>query len=162
MRGIDTVRGVVFPGGSVLNKQYTITTAMLLVLVTLGCGANPNVVPVSGVVLLDGKPLVGASVNTQPIASSSGANPGSGSFGRTDAEGRYSLEVVDPPMPGAYLGEHRVTITQPDEVEYRSTDEMVVPTGPPWPTRYSDGSLRMTVQPEGTTTVDFELTLDGK
>ncbi len=145
-----------------LNKLYCIATVLLFVFLTLGCGGNPNVVPVSGIVLLDGEPLVGASVNTQPIASSSGDSPGSGSFGRTDAEGRYSLELVDPPMPGAFLGEHRITITQADEVEYRSTDELVVPTGPPWPKRYGNGSLRLTVPPEGTSTANFVLTLDGK
>jgi len=146
----------------VLYKLQASAVLMVLMFVSLGCGSKPNVVPVSGVVLLDGQPLVGASINTQPIATSDGANPGSGSFGKTDAEGRYTLELVDPPMPGAFIGEHRVTITQSDEVEYRPTDEMVVPTGPPWPKRYGDGSQRLTVPPEGTTTADFELTLDGK
>lgn len=149
-------------GENVLNKNHYVIATLLLVLVSSGCGSKPNVVAVSGVVLLDGQPLVGASVNTQPITSSSGENPGSGSFGKTDAEGHYTLELVDPPMAGACIGEHRITINQPDEVEYRSTDELVVPTGPPWPVRYSNGSLRLTVPPEGTTTADFELTLGGK
>lgn len=143
------------------NKFYGLVTTLLLVLVSSGCGSNSNVVPVSGIVLLDGQPLVGASVNTQPMASS-GDEPGSGSFGKTDADGRYTLELVDPPMAGACIGEHRVTITQQDGVEYRSTDELVVPTGPPWPKQYSNGSLRLTVPPEGMTTADFELTLKGK
>jgi len=135
---------------------------LLLMLVSVGCGSKPTVVPVSGIVLLDGQPLVGASVNTQPIADSSGENPGSGSFGKTDAEGRYTLELVDPPMQGACPGEHRITITKADEEGYSSSDELVAPKGAPWPLRYGNGSLRLTVPPDGTDSANFELTLSEK
>jgi len=131
-----------------------------MVLVLAGCGSSPNVVSVSGTVLLDGEPLVGASVNTQPISTTTNPEPGSGSFGKTNAEGHYSLELVDPPLAGAVLGEHRVTITRETEEVYRSSDEPVAPPDIPWPTRYCDGSLRLTVTPGGTDEADFELTLE--
>jgi len=130
-----------------------------MVLALAGCDSRSNLVPVSGIVLLDGEPLVGASVNTQPISTSSNPEPGSGSFGKTDAEGHYSLELVDPPIAGAVLGEHRVTITRETEVLYRSSDERVPPPDVPWPTRYNDGSLRLTIPAGGTDKADFELTL---
>jgi hypothetical protein len=121
--------------------------------------------PVSGTILLDGEPLVGASVNTQPISTSSNREPGAGSFGNTDAQGHYSLELVDPPLAGAVLGEHRLTITRRKQQieQYDDTDEIDLrvrpPQGPPWPDRYGNGSLRLTVPPEGTTEANFELTL---
>ncbi len=131
----------------------------MLAPVLAGCGSSSNVVPVSGTILLDGEPLVGASINTQPISTTSNPELGSGSFGKTDPQGHYSLELVDPPIAGAVLGEHRVTITRGTEELYRSSDEPVDPPDAPWPTRYSDGSQRLTVTPEGTDEADFELTL---
>src|SRR3954463_11185729 len=74
-----------------------------------GCGQGLPVAPASGVVLLDGSPLANASITTQPIATNS-RNPGPGSFGRTDAEGRFDLELVQPAVRGAIIGEHRVRI----------------------------------------------------
>src|SRR5688572_14696609 len=83
---------------------------LLWMLVALaGCGQGLPVAPASGVVLLDSKPLANASITTQPIATDS-PNPGPGSFGRTDAEGRFELELVNPAMRGAIIGEHRVLI----------------------------------------------------
>jgi len=146
-----------------LNKMHCVLArwmlAVMLSVMLSGCGAKPNVATVSGVIRLDGEPMVGASINTQPIANSSNVNPGSGSFGKTNNEGRYTLELVDPPRQGAWVGKHRVTITQADEVGYRSSDEMTVSEGPSWPTRYGDGSLRLTVPPEGMDSANFDLTL---
>jgi hypothetical protein len=136
-----------------------LTLTVVLALALAGCGSGPKVAPVSGTILLDGEPMVGASVNTQPIASSSSVDPGPGSFGKTDAEGRYTLELIDPPIAGAVLGTHRVTITPADTQPYRSSDEPVKPQGDPWPARYSDGSLRLMVPAEGNTEANYELTL---
>ncbi len=74
-----------------------------------GCGERMPVAPVSGVVLLDGAPLANVNIMTQPIATDS-LTPGPGSFSRTDAEGRFDLELVKPAIRGAIIGEHRVMI----------------------------------------------------
>lgn len=118
---------------------------MLLWLLTAlaGCGQRLPVAPASGVVLLDGAPLANASITTQPIAANS-RNPGSGSFGRTDAEGRFELELVKPAMRGAIIGEHRVMIRPAN--------------GDKWPTTFIDGSLRIQVPNEGTKELRLELT----
>ena len=114
-----------------------------LVLVA-GCGQGLPVVPASGVVLLDGAPLANVTVMTQPIATDS-PNPGPGSFGRTDAEGRFDLELVKPELRGAIIGDHRVMITPVGT----ATDK--------WPGSFSDGSLRIQVPKEGTKELRVEL-----
>ena len=131
----------------------------------LGCDSGPPVAPVSGVVLVDGEPLVGASVNTQPYGGKD-VQSSVGSFARTNAKGEYTLRLVNPRIPGAIIGDHRVTITpefysQNSGRDYDVDDEDVpfteIARPPPWPTKYVDGSLLLTVPPGGTDKADFDL-----
>src|SRR6476646_1310466 len=108
-----------------------------------GCDQGLPVVPASGVVLLDGAPLANVSIMTQPIATNT-RNPGPGSFGRTDAEGRFDLELVKPAIRGAIIGEHRVMIAQVGAAPVKTAG------ADKWPTSFSDGSLRIQVPKEGT------------
>jgi len=140
-------------------SQPWLVLSVVSVLAMAGCDSGLDVAPVSGTVLLDGEPLVGANVNTQPISTSAKPKPGSGSFGKTDAQGHYSLELVDPPIAGAVFGEHRVTITRAEEQQDDEDDRIIRPTGPRWPARYSDGSLRLTVSEAGTSEADYDLTM---
>lgn len=132
-----------------------------------GCGQGLPVAPASGVVLLDGAPLANASITTQPIATNS-PNPGPGSFGRTDAEGRFELEVVKPAIRGAIIGEHRVVIAPvgaPPPPPTQNADGINVFSDAPvktaaadkWPASFSDGSLRVQVPKEGTKELRVEL-----
>lgn len=92
--------------------RWQIGIVLLLGLVA-GCGPNgPAVVPVSGRVTLDGAPLVGATLTFQPITDGSPTSTTAavGSYGRTDAEGKYTLRLIDPDQPGAIVGKHTVTI----------------------------------------------------
>lgn len=119
-------------------------------LFVLGCGQGKDVAPVSGLVTLDGEPLAGASVAFQPI----GANPGSGSYGRTDSEGRFSLQLVNPDEPGAVVGRHRVSITL-SEGESSSDAGPVVEKVP---ARYNRNSeLEVEVPAGGADSVRFDL-----
>jgi hypothetical protein len=69
-----------------------------------GCGdGRPTRVPVSGSVLIDGKPLTVGSVRFVP----EGARP---SAGNLDGEGRFKLTCYDG-EDGAVLGTHRVQIS---------------------------------------------------
>jgi hypothetical protein len=135
-----------------------------------GCGQEFPVAPASGVVLLDGTPLAGASITTQPIATDS-PNPGPGSFGRTDAEGRFELELVNPAMRGAIIGEHRVIVrpnaTVPATIAPQQADNgikvfsdapMKETAADKWPDSFTDGSLRIQVPNEGTKEIRVELT----
>lgn len=93
------------------NRKFQFGLVLLLGLV-LGCGAKgPAVVPVSGRVTLDGAPLVGATLSFQPVTDKSGASAAVGSYGKTDAEGKYSLRLIEPDQAGAIIGKHTVTIT---------------------------------------------------
>jgi hypothetical protein len=78
-----------------------------LTLLSAGCGGRP-VGLVSGKVTLDGQPLANATVNFQP--SGSALNAGVGSYGRTDAKGEYTLNLIDGSGSGAIIGPHRVMI----------------------------------------------------
>lgn len=75
-----------------------------------GCGGDgPKYVSVSGFVKVDGQPYKGAVVSFQPVGGKDSANPGRGSSGLTDANGRYSL-LVDDGTTGAVVGKHKVRI----------------------------------------------------
>ncbi|HYH66326.1 MAG TPA: hypothetical protein VD866_16660 [Urbifossiella sp.] len=75
-----------------------------------GCGGDgPKYVRVSGYVKVDGQPYKGAVVSFQPVGGKDNANPGRGSSGLTDANGRYSL-LVDDGTTGAVVGTHKVRI----------------------------------------------------
>lgn len=151
-----------------VRRGHSLPAASLLVaalLASVGCGGAADVVPVSGVVLYGDQPLAGAGITTQPIGQGT-ENPGSGSFGKTDEQGRFTLELVTPAMPGAIVGEHRLMINPPataaapaapatqivDGVEVFVDDPQTrrapQATGA-WPASFSDGSLRLVVPPAG-------------
>ncbi len=120
---------------------------LLGLLAFAGCTPRSSaIVPVSGVVTLDGQPLVGAMVNFQPITDkSTAAQAGIGSYGKTDDQGRYTLRLIDPDQPGALVGKHTVTVTtavaadpasdelklqQPEKISPKSrTQEIEIPAG---------------------------------
>lgn len=68
-----------------------------------GCGpSGPETGEVSGVVSMGGAPVPGASITFYPVS-------GRQSFGKTDQDGRYTLEYGQD-LPGAVTGQHRVKI----------------------------------------------------
>lgn len=143
------------------------------VVALVGCGDGLNVVPVSGVVTLGGAPLGGASINTQPIGQGT-RTPGPGSFGRTDAQGHFELELVKPARKGAIVGQHRVMIFRGDAssassrqvhksadgtYEYGVDEPLARPkaTGDAWPAHFMDGSLTIEVPAGGTDQIRLDL-----
>jgi hypothetical protein len=78
------------------------------VALVLGCGERRNLGTVSGRITLDGQPLADAKVNFQPVGDT--RNPGIGSFGQTNANGEYTLTLIDEKAQGAIVGMHRVMI----------------------------------------------------
>ncbi len=140
-------------------------SAFLVLAVALwctGCSDSKNV-PVSGRVLVDGKPRKDLIVLFQPIGSDENPNPGKGSSGRTDEDGRYTLSV-DESTPGAVAGKHRVAIfTALTDQELRIDPELGSEDGAPPPTkesippRYNDTTeLTFEVGPEGTDQANFD------
>ena len=84
----------------------------LLVLVSMvGCGEAPPkeeiLVPISGSVRYGSQPTEGITVSFVP----KGTTTGTGAFGRTDAEGKYTL-LHRTQKPGVPMGEYTVTFSR--------------------------------------------------
>lgn len=130
---------------------------IVLGLLLSGCGGpGYEVATVSGRITLDQKPIEGLHVSFQPQATSKeDPNPGLGSFGLTDADGRYRLQLVELTTPGAVVGGHQVRFCLREERE--DLDDAGRPMGKRLPPRYSDGSITFTVPAEGTDQANFDL-----
>jgi hypothetical protein len=140
------------------------TLAVLASLGFVGCqGRDPNLpdlVPVTGRVTLDDKPLAHASVSFVPT----GSTQGTGSGAVTDAEGKYELRTAHDGI-GAPVGEYKVFISKlvlPDGSDYKldsGISPMDAGADEALPPRYSDQeqtTLKAAV-PEGGGTIDFPL-----
>lgn len=93
-------------------RRFSIGLLGSVLLMFGGCGGGrsadlPKLVPVSGTVTLDGKPVAGASVNFVPA----GKTRGGMCYGMTDDNGRYELLAGDR-QKGAPAGEFRVTCSK--------------------------------------------------
>ena len=138
----------------------------LFLSVLAGCDSStadlPEVVPVTGVVTLDGAPAAGVNVTFIPI----GSTAGGASYGATDAGGKYELKSNDG-RPGAAVGEFKVVCSKwvmPDGSDY-----VGVPGGPSpmdagakelLPAKYSEEyqtTLKATIPPGGGT-INLEVT----
>ncbi len=129
----------------------------LLALFACGCGSDPySVASVSGQVLVDGEPANGARVSFEPIGNEDSPNPGPGSFGRTDEEGRYTLKIIGED-DGAVVGKHRVRISM-FEVKETPDGEMQDVSKEALPARYNANTeLEFEVPADGTEEADFKL-----
>ena len=133
--------------------------ALCLLLAVAGCrGPYFEVVPVSGVVTLDGKPLADARVSFEPRRAGEDLNAGPGAYGKTDAEGRYHLETLEA-LPGAVVATHDVTISTYQAQANPASDEPAVIMAEKVPARYFEpGTLTFTVTKAGSDQADFHLT----
>lgn len=105
--------------------------AVLAVTAATGCGdGGPPLVPVSGRVTLDGKPLAFKSVRFIPQP----GTPGTGAGANTAANGTYTLIAVRPgatrDVKGVPPGAYRVVVTEPMFPIAAPKEE---PDGPPAP-----------------------------
>jgi hypothetical protein len=133
-----------------------------LAALAVGCSSEPyKTASVSGRVTLNGKPVGKVAVMFQPVATEATYNPGPGSYGITDAEGRYTLKLIGKESPGAVVGKHKVRIeayTEPgdpnDDRPRRIKPHVQIPA------RYNqiDPKLEFDVPAGGTTSADFQLT----
>jgi hypothetical protein len=119
-------------------------------------GCQGEIVPVSGTVTLNGKPLAGAVVTFQPVATrqrGSSQPEATGSVGRTDALGHYTLRLIQPDRAGAIVGDHAITISS--TTAGRSDADR--PKASRLPKAWSDGTKRFHVPPGGTSEANFEI-----
>ena len=136
--------------------RRSLTFLALAVPLAAGCG-RAGVAPVSGRVTLNGQPLANVHVSFQPAAAGKDHNPGGGSYAITDANGRFTLRLVEGDAPGAVVGRHRVEITprnSDDDIDRRGKGAVAGV-----PARYNRNSdLTFDVPAGGTDKADFSLT----
>jgi hypothetical protein len=113
----------------------------LLASALAGCDGS-RTSPVAGLVLLDGKPLAGASV--QFIAQGKGRD----ATGETDKNGEFNMSTFKP-RDGVVPGAYKVVISPPvgtaDPTKYATADEAMAAaskpqpksTGPAFPEKYA-------------------------
>lgn len=136
-----------------MRAQWVI---LLPLVAALGCGGR--YVPVSGQVTLNGEPLADAYVTFQPMGGPTNPEPGPGSHGKTDAEGRFTLLVVGDGRTGAVVGRHSVSISAYTGEIPEPTEERVQKVENKVPERYNaETTLRIEVPAGGTTGANFEL-----
>jgi hypothetical protein len=131
-------------------------------LILFGCTgkdpAGPKLVPVSGAVSLNGKPVAGATVTFVPA----GDTKGFGSKGKTDVDGKYSL-TGNRGGAGAVPGNYKVTISKRVMPDGSEPDEdvpvMESPARETLPSKYSMGgqTTLTAIVPESGGAVDFKL-----
>jgi hypothetical protein len=142
-------------------RRLTILAA--LAVLPAGCGGGSyKTAAVSGRVTLNGQPLADAAVMFNPVATPGNVNPGPGSTGVTDADGRYTLTIVGKTTKGAVVGKNKVEITMmkhdsadpADDKPQRSKPSVKIPV------RYhsKDSKLECDVPSGGTDSANFDLT----
>jgi len=136
-----------------IMRRFAIVAAAALV---LGCGGGDKIVPVSGTVKLDGKPLANATINFQPTSTANNPKAGVGSYGSTGPDGNYSLKTADTDKAGAVVGTHRVAIQIKQESDDR--DPKLRPPPKLLPPKYNlNTELEFKVPPGGSSTANFDL-----
>ena len=122
-----------------------------------GCGSKYSVVPVSGTITFNDKPLVNATILTQPVSQTAENDaPGPGSFGKTDAEGRFALELQNEPTPGAVPGKCVIMITEKGHSDNPASDEISREDyRSRLPDQYRNGKFTYTIPEDGTDAMDI-------
>jgi hypothetical protein len=125
----------------------------LIASLAAGCGDGRKSAPVSGKVTVNGQPLADIGVNFEP----SGAGAGQGSFGKTDAQGRYTLKFVDTDQTGALIGTHQVTFTDLTAVKDQGDGGALPKQQFRFDVRQTSEARQFEVPAGGTTSADFDL-----
>jgi hypothetical protein len=139
-------------------KLRACLVGVALALLPAGCGGTPyKVAPVSGRVLLDGRPLPKAAVMFIPAAGAAGGKETlPSSTGLTDESGHYSLVLNSgSKAEGAVVGKHKVVILMGAAA---GADDTKPTLHRQLPQRYNRKTeLERDVPPEGRSDADFDL-----
>ena len=99
--------------GSLVPGRIKLVFGALLLVIANGCDGRPTRVPVSGQVLIDGRPLTRGQIMFVSSA-------GRASQGRLGKDGHFRLSCYSE-NDGALLGTHQVAITAADAVSTTET-----------------------------------------
>jgi hypothetical protein len=143
-----------------MNKQWM---GILIVPVILGCsgkGDLPVTYPVSGRVLLDGKPVEAVDVAFLPAKALPLSRP---ARGRTNADGEFRLRTYFSPSVdamGAIAGQYTVTLSKIDAPTGLIDPEKQKPRASQLPVRYASyerSDLSAEVTSDGANRFEFNL-----
>lgn len=95
------------------SKRMLLVLMGCLLSVSVGCKPKTNLIPVSGVVTINGK--AAANINVQFMPDIEQKNSGPTSHASTDADGKFELHVLQTNELGAVPGPHRVIFADLDE-----------------------------------------------
>jgi hypothetical protein len=134
-----------------------------LAVLPAGCSKGPgDIVDVSGRVTINGNPVEKVGVVFQPIKTDGNNNPGTGSWGVTDKDGRYTLKLQSKDQKaGAVVGKHKVMFENYKEPDDPSDDRpnkirpkpaVAIP-----PDFYFHPKFEFDVPSSGTDKADFDL-----
>ena len=132
---------------------------LVVSLLLAGCGGSgEKLAPVRGTVTLDGSPLADALVEfeLEPGENVYERKSGSSSRGRTDANGRYTLQYTHE-KEGALIGKHVVRITTRSMTVDAEGKEVSVPER--LPPRFNTASELTAEVESGSNQIDFPLEL---
>lgn len=143
------------------SGKFLFATLIASLLLPVGCSKGPKLSKVTGVVTLDGTPVPNATVVFTPTD----VTPRSPSYGKTDAEGRYTL-AFSRERHGAMQAVHTVQIETEkiSKSELTELQEVAASGGPPVPKfvpipkKYRhEGAISASVT-KGSNEINFELT----
>lgn len=111
---------------------------LALAIFAAGCGVKSRTSPVTGVVTLDGKPLVGASIHFVPQGA------GRDATGETDKDGQFTMSTLQP-RDGVVPGTYKVVISPStgaaDTKQYASPEEAMAAASKAPPKKASGPAL---------------------
>lgn len=143
-----------------MSQRALLITAVFVVLAA-GCGgADRDSAPVTGKVTLKGQPVEGVIVRFQPVGTGNAQQleAGMSSYGKTEADGTFTMRFTDDDSKGALIGEHTVVIGEltPPEEENNDAGDLDRPSTSRIPPKWTDGSQKYQVK-EGSNEANFEL-----
>ena len=95
----------------------------------VGCSNQPEVAPVRGVVMMDGKPLPGGRIMFEPIASGDNKVIGKSAFGEIESDGTFVLMTYEE-GDGALVGSHHPVVMGDRQEEDPELNPKGIRTGP--------------------------------
>lgn len=132
---------------------------MIIAILACAAGCGPKLVPVSGQVTWNGKPLEYAMIVFFPENPSMPTASGS-----TRADGNFSLLTAQPKsQPGAFPGKYKVTVTKTETIVVIQTGNQIWKQVDRLPLQYKDRAetpLTVEVPKEGVTDLRLALTGD--
>ena len=140
-----------------MNRLKCLAIIATVFFLVPGCNSRGyKVVQISGKLTYDGKPLGGASINTQPRIPGVD-NPGPGSFAQTEPDGSFVLKLSDTEEPGAVPGNHSIIVTTAGYSANPMSDELDPAERNELPDIYQDGSYTQEIPDEDSESWNIDL-----